>query len=110
YLVGGKTFFKNNLNFFWYRCSLGLSSNISRYFLLHLAFAAFLAISLRCSGVSFSALALPPLRPPRLPSSTAAGFFCGPVDCSGLESEVACSAMKAASWFMSRGAFDFFML
>ena len=39
------------------------------------AAAAFRAISLLCSGVSFSALALPPLRPPCRPNSTAAGFF-----------------------------------
>jgi hypothetical protein len=44
-------------------------------FLAHRASAAFLAISFRRSGDSFSARALPPLRPPSLPSSTAAGFF-----------------------------------
>jgi len=41
----------------------------------HLATAAFLAISDRCSGVSLAALAFPPFWPPSLPSSTAAGFF-----------------------------------
>ena len=39
--------------------------------LLHRARAAFLALALRCSSVSFSAEAFPPLRP----SSTAAGLF-----------------------------------
>jgi hypothetical protein len=39
--------------------------------LLHRACAAFRAFSLRCSSVSLSAEALPPLRP----SCTAAGFF-----------------------------------
>jgi hypothetical protein len=39
--------------------------------LVHRACAAFLAFSLRCSSVSLSADALPPLRP----SATAAGFF-----------------------------------
>jgi hypothetical protein len=40
-------------------------------FLAHLARAAFRAFSWRCSYVSFSADAFPPLRP----SATAAGFF-----------------------------------
>jgi hypothetical protein len=44
-------------------------------FLAHLASAAFLAISLRRSGDSFSARALPPLLAPSFPSATAAGFF-----------------------------------
>jgi hypothetical protein len=39
--------------------------------------AAFFAISVRSSGVSFLALALPPLSPPSRPSVTAAGFFSG---------------------------------
>ena len=43
----------------------------------HLAKTAFLALSLRCSGVSFAARALPPFRPPRRPNATAAGFFVG---------------------------------
>jgi hypothetical protein len=37
--------------------------------------AAFLAISLRCSLVSFLARAGPPFLPPSRPSSTAAGFL-----------------------------------
>ena len=41
----------------------------------HLAFAAFLAASLRCFFVIFLALALPPFRPPRRPNSTASGSF-----------------------------------
>jgi len=41
----------------------------------HLAFAAFLAILLRCFAVRLSALALPPLDAPSLESATACGFF-----------------------------------
>lgn len=53
------------------------------------AMAACLAISLRSSGESFAALALPPLIPPSRPSSTAAGFLgraclLAPVDLSAL--------------------------
>ena len=40
-------------------------------FLLHLANAAVLAISIRLSGVSFSALALPPFNPPLCPIALA---------------------------------------
>jgi hypothetical protein len=39
------------------------------------AAAAFLAMAVRRIGVSFAALALPPLRPPSRPRVTAAGFF-----------------------------------
>ena len=42
---------------------------------LHLAAAAFLAISDLSSAVSLAALAFPPFMPPSRPSSTAAGFF-----------------------------------
>ena len=50
---------------------------IRLYFLLFFQrdFAAFWAISLRFLGVSDSALAFPPFKPPSLPSATAAGFF-----------------------------------
>lgn len=47
-------------------------------FFPHRALAAFLAIAERFLGPSAAALATPPLRPPRRPSATAAGFFfCG---------------------------------
>jgi hypothetical protein len=65
--------------------------------------AAFLAISDRCSGVSFAARALPPLRPPLRPNATAAGSF----TCSGSAPEssswVASPTMDAASEFRSAG-------
>src|SRR5207248_8614199 len=48
---------------------------VSFFCLAHLAMLALLAISLRCSGVSFLASALPPFKPPSLPSATAWGFF-----------------------------------
>ena len=41
----------------------------------HRAWAAFRALSRRCSGVSLAALAWPPLLAPRRPSLTAEGFF-----------------------------------
>ena len=46
----------------------------------HRARAPFFAMADRFFPDSFSARALPPLRPPRRPSATAAGFF--PSDCS----------------------------
>jgi len=42
---------------------------------LQRAFAALRADAVRCLAVSFLALAFPPLKPPSLPSATAAGFF-----------------------------------
>jgi hypothetical protein len=39
------------------------------------AMTALRALSRRCSGVSFAALAFPPLLAPSLPRATAAGFF-----------------------------------
>ena len=67
------------------------------------AAAAFLAASLRCFGVMFSARALPPFNPPLRPSSTAAAFF--PVS-SGVSSTspVAMSTTSFASWLVSWGA------
>jgi hypothetical protein len=50
--------------------------NLQRDF-LHLALTADLAIRLRLVAESFSALALPPFRPPSRPNATAAGFFSG---------------------------------
>ena len=41
----------------------------------HLASAAFRALALRSSGVSFAALLLPPFAPPIFPRATAFGFF-----------------------------------
>jgi hypothetical protein len=61
----------------------------------HRFVAAFFAISLRCSGVSFAALALPPTSPPRRPSDTAAGSRVSPA--SGLRSPIASSTMSLAS-------------
>jgi hypothetical protein len=47
-----------------------------RYFFPPQRFKApFRAISRRCSGVNLAARALPPLRPPKRPKATAAGFF-----------------------------------
>jgi hypothetical protein len=44
-------------------------------FLAHRAAAAFRALRVRCSAVSFRALALPPFNPPSRPNATAAAFF-----------------------------------
>src|SRR5664279_4671515 len=58
-------------------------------------FAAFLAISLRCAGVSALALAVPPLRPPRLPAATARGLLrCSPPSASF--PPMACSTTRRA--------------
>jgi ethanolamine transporter EutH len=48
---------------------------LSNYFLFHLAWAAFLAISLRLFVESLLALALPPLDAPRADKACAWGFF-----------------------------------
>ena len=45
------------------------------WFLAQRVLAALVAISDRCSGESFLARALPPFKPPNLPSSCAALFF-----------------------------------
>ena len=66
------------------------------------AAAAFFAISDRCAGVSFAALAAPPFCPPSLPSATAAAFFAGGGSSFGTSPE-AWSTMNLASWFRSRG-------
>src|SRR5262249_12284253 len=57
----------------------------------HLARAAFLALAVRCACVSLAALALPPLRPPRRPKATAAGFLA-----SGWS--IASSTSRSAFW------------
>ena len=66
----------------FYDSSTGTSSHFTSHLRIaisfpcsHLAPAAFLAISARCSGVKLAARAFPPLRPPLRPSSTAAGSF-----------------------------------
>lgn len=71
------------------------------------AAAAFRAISLRCSGVSFSARALPPFLPPSRPSSTAAGFLLSFGSGSG-SSLMDWATMAAAIEFRSRGLLERF--
>ena len=64
----------------------------------HRAVAAFLAISVLCSGVNLAARAGPPFLPPSLPRATAAGFF--PVSASiSLKRR---SASKSRSVFLER--------
>lgn len=60
------------------------------------ALAAFLADSLRCSGVSLLALALPPFRPPKRPRATAAA--CLSTEDSGVASFTSDSDCPVASW------------
>src|SRR4030095_6382482 len=75
--------------------------------LRHRARAAFSAIALRCSRLSFLAQAGPPFLPPSFPRATAAGFFLW----RGFEvgssvwsdSPVASSMMARASWLRSIG-------
>src|SRR5713101_8016934 len=69
--------------------------------LFHRVLAAFLAISDRFFADSLAALALPPLRPPRRPSSTARGSF---GFSPGLASTVVYATMLAARRFGSDGA------
>ena len=77
--------------------------------MLHLVFAAFLAIAFRLLADNFSALALPPFNPPNLPNSTAAGFL--PLYLSGsLVSPTDKSTMNFANWFVSRGRFGVFAI
>jgi hypothetical protein len=57
------------------------------------------AIFFRLAGESFSALALPPLRPPKRPSATAAGFLVR----TGAGWPVDKATMRAAIWFLSLG-------
>ena len=52
------------------------------------AWAAFLAMSERCLGVSFSALAFPPFFPPRLPSMAAMALRSALVGSGGSEEAV----------------------
>jgi hypothetical protein len=69
----------------------------------HRAEAAFLAISLRCSGVSESALAFPPFSPPSRPSVTALGFLFGSAgSCFGI-SPMAFWNTSYAIWLKSFG-------
>jgi hypothetical protein len=75
--------------------------------LRHRARAAFSAIALRCSRLSFLARAGPPFLPPSFPRATAAGFFLWrgfEVDSSvWSDSPVASSMMARASWLRSIG-------
>jgi len=66
------------------------------------AAAALRAISDRCSAVSLSARALPPLSPPLRPSATAAGSRVSSGG-SGLSSSVASATMDAARLLRSTG-------
>jgi hypothetical protein len=66
------------------------------------ASAAFLAASLRCSGVMLAARAFPPLSPPFRPSATAAGSFPSSGS-NGGASPVASSTTCRASSFGSVG-------
>jgi hypothetical protein len=84
------------------------------FFFPQRAAAAFLAISARLRGESFSARALPPFDPPSLPSATAAGFFddsrrpAPSMTAAPLSSEdrpVASWTIAKAIWLMSRGRF-----
>lgn len=74
----------------------------------HRAFAAFCADRLRCAAVILAALALPPTKPPFLPSAAAASFFAGGVGSWALP--VANATICAAHWFTSRGRFGCFAI
>lgn len=65
------------------RCFSEACSGARAYVLFfpHRCLAAFRAISRRCSGLSFAALALPPFNPPNRPSAWAWGFFSGSSIC-----------------------------
>jgi len=73
------------------------STFFSAFFLPQRAAAALLAIFLRLLGDRASALAFPPLRPPRRPRATAAGFL----PASSRPAEVASDTIRAATWFTS---------
>ena len=60
----------------------------------HRVRAAFFAIDFRSSAVSFSARALPPLRPPSRPRATAAGFFSLGGSASGTTVSRTCRATR----------------
>ena len=64
----------------------------------HLAAAALRAISERLAGVSFAALAAPPLRPPLRPRATAAGSL------SGTTAPISACASVTSSPGVDRGA------
>ena len=61
--------------------------------------AALRAISLRFFAERLAALALPPFKPPSLPSATAAGFLVGAGD--GAACPVDCCMILKAVWFKS---------
>ena len=64
------------------------------YFFAHLVLAALRAIAARLEAVRDLALAAPPLRPPKRPSATAAGFL--PFS-EGADSWVASATMRKAA-------------
>lgn len=74
------------------------------FLLAHRACAAFFAISFRLFGESFSALALPPCKPPKRPRATAAGFFSLSGSFGGA-CPVASCMIENASEFKSLGFF-----
>lgn len=69
------------------------------------ACAAFPGMADRSAGVSFSARAIPPLRPPSRPSSTAAGFLPSHGAADAAAPSVASSTTDSASALRSRGRF-----
>ena len=69
----------------------------------HRLAAAFLAISFRFLAESLSALALPPLAPPKRPRFTAAGFLPSSTDSGAGFSPVEISTISLASSLVSRG-------
>ena len=75
----------------------------------HLALAAFLAISFRCSGVSFSALALPPFTPPKRPRATAWGLRVSSLAGVSGSPSVAPRTISEARTFRSRDRFGFLL-
>jgi hypothetical protein len=83
-----------------------------RYFLRQRAAAAFLAISDLLLADKLLALALPPFKPPSRPNAAAAALTSseGSSFLVTRPSAVAISAMRFASWFMSRGRADFFAM
>jgi hypothetical protein len=75
-IEAGQIFDQRALEAFFANALLSLGESFAAF-----AFAALDALRVRCSGVSFFAVAGPPLRPPRRPKATAAGFLSGLLDC-----------------------------
>jgi len=76
-------------------------ANVVVAYLPHRALAAAAAMRWRSAGVMLAARALPPLRPPKRPSATAAGFFSGLGVSDGNGCPVDWATMFAAIWFRS---------